>query len=177
MSKLRLNETATGPSGTPAGKVDFSAAPNRGLRITDENGSTIYTPSIYGTDYNGDSEDSFATNNTTTFQNYLTVPYTITDINAAALYELEVSFIWGYSSGSTDYRGRLTINGSQYREIFSKEPKDGGSDQRDWRGFKYLVTGAELATLTGNVGFDFAASSNGNTARTYYAYLSLKRVK
>lgn len=177
MSQIRLNERATFPVGTPTGKVDITVGPNRSLILTDENGSTVYQANVYGQDYNGDFNDAFATNNTTVFQNYLNVPYTVTSIGIDAYYELEVSFIWGYSSGSTDYRGQLSINGIQYKELFTKEPKDGGSDQRDWRGFKYLVRGDELGALSGNLDFNFASSSSGNTARTFYAYLSLKRVK
>lgn len=145
-------------------------------RVTDDNGITSSFESIYGSEYQSDVNDILATNNTTTFQSYLNLPYTITDVTVSSTYEVEVNFIWNYSSGSTDFRGQILINNVQYKEDFRNEPKDGGTDQRFWNGFKYRVGGDELSLLSGNITWAFAASSGGNTARMYYCYLSIKRV-
>lgn len=152
--------------------IDSSGKP----RITDQNGVTLGFESIYGSSFSSGDREGLQSNNTTTFQSYLSVPYTINDLSASAQYQLEVNFIYNYSSAANDYVGALFVNGSQFKEDFVCEPRDGGTDQRFWISFKYKILGSELATLTGTIDWQFRSSSNGSTSRTYYCYLTLKRV-
>lgn len=176
MSKLRLNETASAPTVTQANKVDITVGPNKALRLTDINGTAVYQPSVYGNSTSFGSKSTTESNNTTAYKNYITVPYEIESIDPLAIYEISVSFVWRHSSASTDYMGRLLVNGAVFGQPFKEEPKDAGTDQRLWRKLDQPITGDVLATLTGDLAWEFAASSAGTTATTHFVYIKMKRI-
>ena len=178
MSKIILNETNTPPTTPAAGKAAITLAPNGQVRVTDSNGDSFLfsAPRLYGTDLNYGKKNAVETNNTTTEQTYLNVPYTISDNTVNALYEIDVHFSWSYSSTSSEYIGSLKLNGVQLEEEFRLEPKDAGTDQRIWNSMKFILTGAEVSALSGNIRWDFRSSSGGDTARTYYCLIKMKRI-
>jgi hypothetical protein len=145
-------------------------------KITNSNGVTNGFEQFYGSDVSVGTEDGFLSNNTTTPAEYINVPYTVASIDSSSKYEVSCTFVWSYSSAANDYEGAVFINGSKFSEDFKVEPKDNGTNQRIWSEVKFLITGAELATLTGNISFKFQASVDGNTARTYYCYIKMMRV-
>jgi hypothetical protein len=174
---LNFPTRATPPASPDVGRWKIWVDSNGKPKITDSSGTTIGFEPLYGSSFNEIEKDVIETNNTTTFQNYETLNYTVESIDPLAIYEMEINFIWNFSSGANDYVGRFVVNGAQFKEPFQDEPKDAGADQRKWNGFKYRITGAQLATLTGTIAWEFRSSNAGNTARTYYAYINLKRVK
>lgn len=174
---LNFPKRASDPSPPSVDRYKIWVDSNGKPRITDENGDTIGFENIYGSDYSGDKKNTEETNNTTSFVEYLSIPYEISDTTASAQYEITLSIVWNYSSGANDYRGVIKINGVIYGQEFRQEPKDGGADQRFFTSFPVLVGGDEIGALTGNISWDFASSVGGNTARTYYCSLTIKRVK
>ena len=174
---VNLPVRSTPPDSPTAGRYKIWVSSVDGKpKITDENGVTLGFESLYGSDLNFDTNDLDTTNNTTTFQNYLTIPYAVSTVDANARYEVTISFVWGYSSAANDFRGQFTINGVQFGEEFRQEPKDGGTDQRHYTTFNFPVTGTDLNLLNGFIGWNYASSTGGNIARMFYCYLKLKRL-
>jgi len=178
MSELIFNKISSPPSGINTGESAITVDSTSGEpQYTDGNtGLTKTFKSIYGSNYHVNENTTPSTNTTTSFQNYLTLSYSMLDDSPSAIYKVNIFFVWGYSVPSRDYRGIFSVNGTQYGEEFRVEPKDGGSDQRNWATGWYTFTGAELG-VSGTIEFDFASQSNGDTSRTYTCNLELLRVK
>ncbi len=173
---INFPKRASDPDSPTVGRCKIWIDTNGNPKLTDENGITVGFESLYGSSFNSNLQEGLQSNNTTTFQTYSTLNYTVEDIGGAANYEIEASIFWNYSSAANDYRGKIQVNGADFKEEMRVEPKDGGTDQRNWAKLTYPITGAQLASLSGDITWQFASSSGGNTARTYYAYLTIKRV-
>lgn len=144
--------------------------------ITDSSGNTFPFESQAGRNYASGVNKTLETNNTTTYEEYVSLNYSNVDLSSSATYEIDVNFVWNFSSGSNDFLARVMLNGTQFGEGFRREPKDTGSDQRYYQGFKLVVFGNELSLPNGSISIEFASSSPGDTARMYYCYLSFRRV-
>ena len=84
-----------------------------------------------------------------------------------------VRYVWGYASGSTDFLGRILVNGTTGVSEHMQEPKDGGNDQR-----LHFSTFTVAQPVGGNVDIQvqFAAGSAGNQARLYESEIFIWRI-
>jgi hypothetical protein len=166
---LNLPVRLTPPSPPSAGRQKIWIDGNDGKpKSTDENGVSKSFESVYGQNYFYAANEVEETNNTTTFEESVSLNFSGIDPASTARYEIMVSFVWGYSAPNRDYTGRFTLNGVQFGDVFKKEPKDGGADQRQWETiFVGDFSAAELGGVSGSVGFEYAAQQAGDKARPY----------
>lgn len=127
------------------------------------------TAPVFGTEYNYAESLGLSTTTSSTFQNKLTLNTSL----PAGTYHLEWCYAWGYSNTSTDFEGRVQVDGSTVDEHV-QEPKDSGSDQI------HRVSGFHRVTF-GSAGsrsftIDYRAGSGGNQARIQSARLAVWRV-
>ena len=170
MSALTLTKRVTPPSAPPTNKVAISVNDSGQPQITDENGVTTTFESVFGQNYQYVSRFDDDTHNNTNRESYLDFD---TENLPLGTYELEVEYIWNYSSASNDFIGEIQINGSQLEDLHQQEPKDTGTNQRHVQFRKFT-----LVNISGVQTFDFlyGPSNNGNTARVYQAKFWFKRV-
>lgn len=107
------------------------------------------------------------------FSEYLSININ-NNINQTVKHEIFASFVWGYASASSDFRARLLLNGQQIGDEFRVEPKDSGTDQRNYESFM-----DEIILEPGNnvLSLEFASSANGTQSRMYSAKLRSMRVE
>lgn len=172
---LNFPKRNTAPSSPSTDRAKIWVGDDGKPRITNDDGTTSGFESNFGANYFYNSNEITATNNTNTFQSFLTLTYSGLDNSASALYRVAVSFAWNYSVGQRNYNGQFTINNVQFGELFSQEPKDTAADNRLWESLFVVVSGADLASA-GFIGYNFRAQNNGDTATTYFARLELFRV-
>ncbi len=174
---LNFPTRATPPDAPNAGRYKIWVDSTDGKpKITDENGVTTTFEAVYGQNFGAALNEADETNNTTTFDEYALLNYDVSTISGFVIYEVNLNIVWGYSVANQDFRGRLLLNGVQFGEEFRQEPKDAGADQRHYTSLTFPVFGFQLATLTGSLAFEYAASTAGNIARMFYCYLTIKRV-
>ncbi len=172
---LNFPKRTTAPSTPSNGRskiwVDSAGKP----KITNDDGTTAGFEANFGANYFYNSNEIPSTNNTNQFQSFLTLTYSGIDTSPTARYRVAVSFAWNYSVGQRNYIGQFNINGVDFGEPFSQEPKDTAADNRIWESLFVVLTGAELNSA-GFIGYNFRAQNNGDTATTYFARLELFRV-
>ncbi len=166
-------QTAPDSPSTDRAKLWVNSANEPQLTLDD--GTTKGFKANFGANYFYNSNEIPATNNTNGFQSYLTLSYSGLDPSPTSLYRVAVSFAWNYSAGQRNYIGQFNINGVDFGEPFSQEPKDVGGDNRIWQCLFVVLTGAEL-NANGFIGYNFRAQNNGDIATTYFARLELFRV-
>lgn len=109
----------------------------------------------------------------TTFQEYMTMNVSNNN-GVTAKHELLLNFVWGYGSASSDFRARLVVDGQPFGEEFRMEPKDPGTNQRNYNSF---FTELDLAPGPHTITLEFAAESGGTEARMYSAKMRSMRVE
>ncbi len=144
-------------------------------QITTDDGQSKTFENVYGQNYTYSANEIPSTNSTNGFQSYLTLTYSGLDVSPGARYRVAVSFAWNYSVGQRNYIGQFNINGVDFGEPFSQEPKDTAADNRIWESLFVVLDGSEL-NANGFIGYNFRAQNNGDTATTYFARLELFRV-
>lgn len=162
-----MNENAV-PAPAP-GEVNIFSNSGGDLAYKDENGQVNLFGAVFGKNFANKKKTSDQTTTQRSFQAYDSIIAPADGNN----YLVYVRYVWGYSSGSTDFRGRILINGSQALEEHRQEPKDGGNDQR------YHFSTMTLAVPSGGnveVEIEFAAGSSGNQARLYESEIILWRI-
>jgi hypothetical protein len=173
---LNFPQRSSAPSAPTTDRVKLYVDDLGDPKIIDDAGSIKGFSSIFGQNYFYNSNELPSTNNTNSFQSFLTLSYSGLDSSASALYKASVSFGWNYSAAQRNYIGQFTLGGIQFGELFSQEPKDVGTDNRIWQSLSVTLSGADLSA-SGFIGYNFRAQNNGDTATTYFCRLELFRVK
>ena len=144
-------------------------------KLTDSAGVTTPFKSIFGANYTYANNNVASINDTTTFQNYLTLNYAGLDTSPGTQYRIGLTFGWNYSVATRNYIARFLLNGVQFGPDFQVEPKDGGTDISHWETVFFVVDGATLSG-SGTLEFEFRAQSAGDVATTNFASYELFRV-
>jgi hypothetical protein len=136
-----------------------------------------YPKPVFGDGFSSANEFNTTTNSTTSWQTKVTLQFPMI---AGHTVRLGWGYMWNYNSTTSDFQGRIRVNGQEYL-LHHQEPKDSagnygstGSDQRQPAcGFDYFT-----ATSTGTVTLDvqYRASSNGVLASIWEARLEQWRV-
>lgn len=174
MSEIVFDDLNAKPSAPAANEASFYFKDNEPkYQLSD--GIELGFGSAFGLDHFEDQKNVTETTTSTIFQTYLSVNYN--GLTSGAKYRVAVRWVWGYGSGSNDYRGRLLINSSQVGEELRMEPKDAGNDQRIHSNmWFYLEVPSDLNTSANTIEYQYASSSNGNQARTYACYFEFWRI-
>jgi len=165
------------PSSGKAGIYIDDSGTRPEAKLIDDDGTVLTFKSVYGSEYFYGQNLIPATNTTTSPQAYATAVYS--GLNSTGLYEVEVGFNQGYSSGQRDFIGELNISGTGtvvgVVKTFRVEPKDAGADQRLWAYGKIVLSGAELGA--GSAILQYRTQQNGDTARIYDGIVTITRVQ
>lgn len=169
------------PVNPPVGQWEFFIDENdQKLKLMDNNGTVInltdLNVSVFGTEFQEDSDDTITTTTSVVFTNKLRLT---TPALPAGNYRIEWNYQWNYDQGTTDFVGQVSNNTTVdlYME-HRQEPKDtggsgpGGTDQR------HQLSGFVVRALSGinEIDINYAAGSNGVVAAIWNARLTIWRV-
>lgn len=173
---VRNSDPATPSSGRVKVWVD---AVDKKPRTTDDAGVTSGFESAFGQNFAFAKETNPATNNTSTPQTYVSRAYDIVSIDPSRIYRVMAKISCGYSTGTRDFRARLTLNGNEIAdEEVRVEQKDSGGDQRiPYVLGPFYLTGAEMIQAQGNFELQYYAQQNGDVARAYYGLIEFWRAQ
>ena len=165
--------TAPSPPTTDRSKIWVDS--NGEAQITGASGTTSSLKGVFGQNYTYNANDIAVVNDTTTFEDYLTLNYVDLDPSVTAQYRLAVAFGWNYSAPNRNYIARFNLNGVPFGNDFQVEPKDSGNDITHWESLFIVIDGATLGAA-GSVSFEFRAQQAADEATTNFARFELFRV-
>jgi len=156
---------------TPHSTLNFTGT---GVTASDAGGGTatinIPSPGVFGTQFQDASNASSQTQTGTTWAQYLRLT---TPVVPAGRYRIGWSYNWRCNSGSSDFRGRIELDGTTTLMSHQQESQDAGADQlQPAAGFVYV----NLTNAAHTFDLDLSGSAAGVAATIADGRLEIWRV-
>ncbi len=138
-----------------------------------------WVPSVVDTRFEHIFDDTETTTTSTVFQNYFTLTTPAT--NEAGTYKIVISYIWNHDSTTSDFEGRVVLDGDTANPItfHKQEPKDsaGGDPSGTTQRYGYTqVVEVIVAAGSHTYDFEFRTDNGANESTVFQAFLYSKRI-
>lgn len=109
-----------------------------------------------------------------TFVTYDTMNFTVNELTGTNNYRVGLFIVWNHDSASNDFIARTLLDGVPGAEVFRQEPKDPGSDQRNWNYFS--VDSPDLSNGAHTLEIQYTSGKVGVASTMHRSYMEIWRL-
>ena len=150
---VSLSEAGTLVTNTPHSTLDFDGGD---FNVADNGDGTatvsvVSAATVFGSEFDKAEDSSESQTSSASYVHKLRLT---TSSLPNGTYRIGVRYRWRKDQTNQDYKGRAQLNDSTTLFEHVQEPKDAGSDQRNW----FYWSGYEILSGVNNIDIDFAGS-------------------